>query len=242
MCLLPADGLADFEGGASAVGLVPGGVRAIQQHAVLHVDEAGEGHVPQEVVAPAGLFEQAEKHAVRLVHLAALHQGQPVVEAFLEGAVKAQRFLVCPVRGGPGHDGARFGLVGPAPVMPRRLAQELVPGVEAGGHVPDGLRHGQVAQLAGQVVRQRQAGAAAQQAVVVVDEPQRNRRRCAGGTARGCTGRGCGWSRERFRPTGARREPGRNRPCWRLPGRGRERFPPAGRTGRRPAVLPTGDS
>ena len=55
--------------------------------------------------------------------------------------------------------------------MPRRLAQKLVPRIEAGGYVPDGLRHGQVAQFAGQVIRQRQAGAAAQQAVVVVDEP-----------------------------------------------------------------------
>ena len=171
MGLVPADGLADFEGGAGAVGLVAGGVGAVQQHAVLHVDEAGEGHVPQKVVAAAGFLEQAEEDAVRVVHLAALHQGQPVVEALVEGAVKAQRRLVFPMRGRPWHHGARFRLVRPAPVMSRRLAQELVPRVEAGGHVPDGLRHGQVAQFAGQVVSQRQAGAAAQQAVVVVDEP-----------------------------------------------------------------------
>ena len=85
---LPADGFADLDGGARAVGLVAGRVGTVVEHTVLHVDEPGEGQMREQLAPALALGEQAEEHAVGLEHVAALHERQPVVEALLERAVE----------------------------------------------------------------------------------------------------------------------------------------------------------
>ena len=168
--LVPADGAAQLDRGAGAVGLVPGGVGAVVEKPPLHVDEAREDQLRQQLPAPLALLEEAEEDAVGAHHLAPLHQREPLVQTLLETALEAQRLLLLPVPFGRRRLHARLGPVGAAPVVAGHAPDELVPGIEPRGHVPERLRQRQVAQLGGQVARQAQAGARAQQAVVVVHE------------------------------------------------------------------------
>src|SRR5207244_571781 len=94
---------------------------------------------------------------------------QPVVETLADRAVGAQRLLIGPVDLGRRRLLVHGDLV-EARVVPGRLAEELVPGVEPGRHVPDGLRERQPGQFWPYHRHQRQADALAQEAVVVVDE------------------------------------------------------------------------
>ncbi len=89
--VVPADGVAQLDGGAGAVRLVAGGVGAVVEHPVLHVDEPGEGELGEELAAALALLEEAEEHAIGLDDLALLDQGQPVVEPVLERPVEAKR-------------------------------------------------------------------------------------------------------------------------------------------------------
>ena len=83
-----------------------------------------------------------------------------------------ERLLVGPVSLWRRRFHARRGLVGAPPVVARHPPDELVPRVEARGHVPECLREGQVLQFGREIAGQVEARARAQQAVVVVDEAQ----------------------------------------------------------------------
>ena len=60
-----------------------GGVGAVVEHPVLHVDEAGEGELGEEVPAPLALLEEAEEDAIGLPDLTLLDEREPVIEAVL---------------------------------------------------------------------------------------------------------------------------------------------------------------
>ena len=74
------------------------------QHAVLHVDQAGEGQMRQHVPPVRHVLHQAEEDAIGRQHFAALHQRQPVVQAL------AQRAL--DLAAAPGPASARSGMGG----------------------------------------------------------------------------------------------------------------------------------
>jgi hypothetical protein len=112
---------------------VAGRIGAVVEHAVLHVDEAGESELGEELAPPLTVFEEPEENAIGLDDLPLLDEGQPVVEALLERAVEMQRLLVRPVRGGL-REGTRLAARPPAaPVVAGRAANELIPRVERGG-------------------------------------------------------------------------------------------------------------
>ena len=64
MRAVPADRVAELDGGARPVALVAGGVRAVVEHAVLHVDEAREDEFGEHLAPMSGLFHEAEEHPV----------------------------------------------------------------------------------------------------------------------------------------------------------------------------------
>ncbi len=173
--VLPAHRAGHLHGGAGAVGLVAGGVGAVVQHAVLHVDEAREDELGEQRGALRlvvhRLLPQAEEDAIGVDDLAALHERQPRVEPLRPRALDGQRLLVRPVHLGQRRLALELDLVEPH-VVPGHLAEELVPRIEARRHVPDGLGVGQVGQLGRHQRHQVEARARAQQAVVVVDEPR----------------------------------------------------------------------
>ncbi len=81
--VVPADRVADLDDRARAVSLVSGRVGAVVQHAVLNIDHAGKDQLRQHFLAVLRILHQAEERAVGLDHLAALDQGQPIVEALV---------------------------------------------------------------------------------------------------------------------------------------------------------------
>ena len=174
MRVVPADRTGQLDGGAGAVGLVAGGVGPIVEHAVLHVDEAREHELGQERRAlgriDRRLVPQPEEDPVGVDHLAALHEGEPRIELLRPRALDGERLLVGPVHLGKRGLALELDLVEPH-VVAGHLADELVPRIEAGRHVPDGLREGQVPQLGRHQRHQVDARARAEQAVVVVHEP-----------------------------------------------------------------------
>ena len=163
--------VAQLDRGARTVGLVAGGVGAIEEGPVLQIDKAGEHQLGQHRLALRLVLHEPEKHAIGLEHAAAMHQRQPVVEAVAQAA---RRDAPAP---GPAsarrawEDWAASRLASHAAgVVARRLVDLLVPDVEPGRDVPNGLRHRQSGQLCRQPLRQVQRGPRAQQAMVVVDE------------------------------------------------------------------------
>ena len=115
------------------------------------------------------VLHQPEEDAIRLQYLAALHEREPVIQALAQGAFDFQRLLVRPVA--LGHRRWRVHLdVVEAGVVAGRLADQLIPRIEAGRHVPDRLGHRQVAKLRTDHRRERQTDPLAQQAMIVVDE------------------------------------------------------------------------
>ena len=77
---VPADRVAELDGGARPVGLVAGGVRAVVEHPVLDVDEAREDELGKHLAPVLGLLHESEEHPVRLQDLPPLHEGEPVAE------------------------------------------------------------------------------------------------------------------------------------------------------------------
>ena len=169
MGIVPTDRIADLDHRARPVGLVPGRVGPVVEHAVLDIDHAGEDQLGQHLLAVLRLLHQAEKGAVGVDHLAALDQGQPVVEPLLKRPRFPQRLLVGPIDDRHWRLGVRH-LVAARRVMARRLQDLLVPDVEPRRDVPDGLRQRQPGELLRQHPLQVDRGARRQQAMVVVDE------------------------------------------------------------------------
>ena len=140
------------------------------QHTVLNIDQAGEHHFRQHLFPFGAILHQAQEHAISVDHLAAMNQGHPVIQAFLQRAFQRLRLLIRPVGNRRGR-GFLHHAVTPMPgIMTRRLVQLLVPDIQAGRDVPDGLRHRQHRQMRGQHPVQVDRGPGRQQAVVVVDE------------------------------------------------------------------------
>ncbi len=169
MRVVPADRIADLDHRAGAVGLVPGRIGAVVEHAVLDIDQPGEHQLRQDLLAVLLFLHQPEKNAVGVDDLAALDQGQPMVEALGERTGFAQRLLVGPVDDRLGRLGVRH-LVAAGRVVAGRFQDLLVPDVQPRGNVPDGLRQRQRRQLFRQHRGQIDRGARRQQAMVVVDE------------------------------------------------------------------------
>ena len=168
MRVVPADRRSQFDRGARPIGLVAGRVGAVEEGAVLQIDQAGEHQLGEHRLALRLVLHQPEKDAIGFEHAAAMHQRHPVVEAVAQRPVEMLGLLVRPV-----HDGFRRRAAlrsHAAGVVARRLVDLLVPDVETGRDVPDGLRHRQSGHLCRQPLRQVQRGAGAQQAMVVVDE------------------------------------------------------------------------
>ena len=169
--VLPADRPPQLDQRPLPVRLVPRRVRPVPDHPVLHVHQPGEHRVRQQLLAPPPQLPQPQPQPVRLVHPAPLDQPLPALHFLLEVALQRRRLLVLPV-----HDrhrravGVRRWVVRAPCVVPRHLAQQLVPDVERAGHVPRGLRQRQVPQRVRHQVLQRQRRPRAQQRVVVVDE------------------------------------------------------------------------
>ncbi|MBV8457315.1 MAG: hypothetical protein JO122_11945 [Acetobacteraceae bacterium] len=115
------------------------------------------------------VFHEAEEHAIRFDNLATVDQGEPVVESFPDRAVLVQRGLIGPVnhRHGRIGDGTAFE---PGQVVPGCFADLLIPDVKTRRHVPDGLRHWQHGELAGQEAGKVDGRAGRKQAVIVVNE------------------------------------------------------------------------
>jgi hypothetical protein len=66
-----------------AARLVTGGVGTVEKHSILHVDHAGEQRFGQHVLAVLFLH-QTQEGVVGVDQFAAMHQGQPVAESFLQ--------------------------------------------------------------------------------------------------------------------------------------------------------------
>ena len=169
MRVVPADRVAELDRRARAVRLVTGRVGAVVQHAVLDVDEPGEGQVGEHRLAVGGILHETEEHAIGVQHLTALHEREPVVQALADRAFGRQRFLIGPVHLRLRRVLVHRELVEPG-VVAGRLAEELVPRIETGRHVPHGLGHRQPGQLGPDHRAKMQPDPFAQQAVVVVDE------------------------------------------------------------------------
>ena len=117
------------------------------------------------------LFHEAEEEPVRVQDLTALHEGEPVAEPLVERAFRTLRTLRLLVRPVDHRGGRRAGGQLPAPrVVPRRLQDLLVPDIEPGRDVPDGLGHREPRRLGRQQPDEVEGGPCAQQAVIVVDE------------------------------------------------------------------------
>ena len=171
--VLPAHHARELDGGARPVRLVAGRVGAVVEHPVLHVDEPGEDEVGKKLRASSlvthDLVPQAEEDAVRVDDLAALDEGQPGIQLLREGALDGERLLVAPVDVGEGRLALELQLVEPH-VVPRHLAEELVPGIEPGGDIPDRLGQRQIGQLGPEELHQVRARPRAEEAVVIVHE------------------------------------------------------------------------
>ncbi len=171
--MLPADHASELHRGAGPERLVARRVGAVVQHPILHVDEPGEDELGQKLVPEGavllGLFPQPEEDAVGVHDLAALDERQPGVELLGEGAVDHERLLLGPVDFWQRRLALELQLVEPD-VVTGHLAEELVPGIEPRGEVPDGLRQRQVRQLGPEQGHQLRARPRAQEAVVVVHE------------------------------------------------------------------------
>ena len=102
MRVVPADGRSQFDRGARPIGLVAGGIGAVEEGTVLQIDEAGEHQLGQHRLALRLVLHQAEKDAIGFEHAAAMHQRHPLVEAVAQRPVETLRLLVRPV-----HDGLR---------------------------------------------------------------------------------------------------------------------------------------
>ena len=108
------------------------------QHAVLHVDEAGEGQLREHLPAVWCVLDEAQEHAVGGQDVAALHERQPMVESLADRPVESHRLLIRPVRDRHRRRLVDLDLVEPR-VVARRLAEQLVPRVEPARNVPDRL-------------------------------------------------------------------------------------------------------
>ena len=170
--VVPADGLAKLDGCAGAMRLVPRRVRAVVEHPVLHVDQSREHELREQLSPPRLLLEETQEDAVGLQHLAALDQRQPVIQAFLERSVEHERLLIGPVTLGRQQRRIRISLLPAAAVVAGHPAEQLVPRVESGRHVPERLRDRQPRELVRQQAGQPQARARAQETVIVVDEAE----------------------------------------------------------------------
>ena len=115
MRVVPADGRAQLDRGARPIGLVAGGVGAVEEGPVLQIDKAGEHQLGEHRLALRLVLHEPEKDAIGFEHAAAMHQRQPVIEAVAQRPVETLRLLVRPV-----HDGlGGLGGVPPWPLMPR---------------------------------------------------------------------------------------------------------------------------
>ena len=171
MRVFPADRPAQLDRGPRAERLMSSCVGAVPEHPILHVDQAGEDQLREQLRAALAVLPQTEEERVFVVHLSALHQRQPLVQPLLERPLPLGRLLIGPVRRGRrGAVGVLGRVVGAARVVPRHLAQQLIPDVQPGRDVPDRLRERQPAQLFRHQILQVQRRPRAEQAVVVVDE------------------------------------------------------------------------
>jgi len=59
---------------------VPSRVGAVVEAAVLHIDEPGEDQLGQDLLAVLALLHQTEEDAIGVDHLAAMDEGEPVLE------------------------------------------------------------------------------------------------------------------------------------------------------------------
>ena len=140
------------------------------QQAVLHIHQAGKAHLGQNLLTFGGVLHQAEEKAVGVDDLATMHLGHPVVETLLQRAGLLDWLLILPVDDGSGR-GRNFAEVAAmAGVVARSFVDLLVPDVEAGRDVPDGLRHRQHREVLGQHPVQVNGSPSGQQTVVIVDE------------------------------------------------------------------------
>ena len=112
---------------------------------------------------------QTEEYTVGVHHLAALDESEPGIELFRERPRNGQRLLIGPVHFGERRLAFELELVEPH-VMTGHLAEELVPGIEARGEIPDGLGEGQIGELGTDHLHQVHARPGAEQAVVIVHE------------------------------------------------------------------------
>ena len=147
-------------------------VRAVPEDPVLHVDQAREDHLRQQLRAPLLLLPQSQEQRVFAVNVPTLHARQPLVQSLFVAARPQLRLRLRPVSH-QRHRAVRvFGrVVGPPRIVARHPALQLVPDVQPGRHVPDGLRQRQPAQVLGDQILQMQRGSGATQAVIVVHEP-----------------------------------------------------------------------
>ena len=141
-----------------------GGIRPVVEHPVLHIDEAGEHEFGQHLTSMLRLLHETEEYPIRFRHLAAMDQGQPVPQTLAERTFQALRLLVRPVHNGRGWRPG--GQLGSPSVVARRLENLLVPDVETGRDVPDGLGHGQAGRLGRQQLDQVERGPGAEQTVI----------------------------------------------------------------------------
>jgi hypothetical protein len=168
--VVPADGRAELDGGTRAVALVARRVRAVVEHAVLHVDEPGEGQVREQLATPVLLLEEGEEHAVRVQHLPTLHQGQPVIQTLLERSIEGHGDGIGPMPLGRGDGIVRISLLAAAAVMSRHLSEQLIPRIEPRRYVPDRLGERKILEARRHVGGQVHARARAEQTVIVVHE------------------------------------------------------------------------
>ena len=85
------------------IGLVAGGVGAVEECPVLQIDKAGEHQLGQYRLALRLVLHESEKDPIGFEHAAAMHQRHPVVEAVAQRPVETLRLLVRPVYDGLGR-------------------------------------------------------------------------------------------------------------------------------------------
>ncbi len=130
VCIIPAKCIADLNRRTGPIGLMPSGVGPIVQEAILDVDQAGETHLRQHLFLLGLVLHHPKEDLIRFDHIAAMHQGHPVIQPLLQRAFQADRLLILPVNRRRRRSSDLPQIAAVAGVMAGRLIDLLFPDIQ----------------------------------------------------------------------------------------------------------------